>query len=86
MATKQQLINQIQTLLDLLDFGTDPVSELNELLEVLEDSDSENEVIDWAINDSIYGCDTGSSRLTQIGYEADKLDDMVREFQKTYAE
>ena len=85
MATRQQLISQVQTLLDLLDFGTDPVSELNDLLEVLEDSDAEDEAIDQAFCETIDGCDTGSSRLSQIGYEADKLDEMVREFQKTYA-
>jgi hypothetical protein len=85
MTTKQQLISQIQSLIDLLDFGTYPVSELTDLIEVLEDSDAEDEAIDQAFYESIYGCDTGSSRLIQIGYEADKLDDMVREFQKTYA-
>lgn len=82
MTTKQQLISQIQTILDLLDFGTDPIRELNDLIEVLEDSDADDEAIDQVVSETIDGCDTGSSRLSQIGYEADKLNEMVREFKK----
>jgi hypothetical protein len=76
-ATKQQLIKQVQTILDLLNFGTDPISELTDALEMLEDPDCEVS-LDEVFNESIFGCDTGSSRLIQIGYETEKLEEMVR--------
>lgn len=76
-ANKQQLIKQVQTILDLLDFGTDPISELTDAIEMLEDPDCEF-TLDQVFEESIFGCDTGSSRLIQIGHEAEKLEEMVR--------
>jgi hypothetical protein len=85
MTTKQQLISQIQSLVDLLNFSTDPLRELTDLIEILEDPYVDDDAIDSAFCESIFGCDTGSSRLSQIGHEADRLDTMVQEFQKTLA-
>lgn len=82
---KQKMIKQIDVLLDLLDFGTDPIGELEELRDALTSTDA----ADWAewdsyedylfstISNTVQGCDTGSSRLIEIGHQADLLDDFI---------